>query len=161
MMCDVDTVRLALPRRRSVKSWWSTRKSDLLWCTIRHISVLWCTIRHMSVLWCTIRHMSGSKGLVLLCQMRSEIDGRVSIEHRLSCSLDRAACPCFVQSVPDRGKCKCVPYNGECSNKVLNNGPFWVVSSPASSNRFHLVRRGQNKGQSFEGKMEQLSLFTG
>jgi len=35
-------------------------------------------------MWRTIRHVSGRKGLVLLCLMRSEIDGRVSIGHRLS-----------------------------------------------------------------------------
>lgn len=95
-----------------------------------------------------------AKGLVLSCQMRSEIDGRVSKEHRLSRLLDRAVSPSFVQSVQDRGRCKCVPYKGECSNKVLNNRPFWVVSSTVSSNQFHLVKRSKNNGQSFLGKMD-------
>jgi len=69
--------------------------------------------------------MSRRKGLVLLFQMRSEIDGRVSIGHRLSvfCSVDSGQWKVQMRAV-----------QGECSNKVLKNRPFWVISSPLLSN---------------------------
>ena len=75
----VDTLEPALPRARSDKSVWLIRKWKMLWCTIRH--------------------MSASKKFVVLRQMRYELDARVSIGHRLSCSLDTAVCLSFLRTV--------------------------------------------------------------